>query len=55
MFKSKKMREIVEAHLRQIETLLKHAEEHGLEEAKQNYISQKLALEYVLRDFDQIK
>ena len=55
MFKSKKMREIVEAHLSQFETLLKHAEEYKLEEAKQNYISQKLALEYVLRDFDKIK
>ena len=55
MLKSNKMRGIVEAHLRQVNTLLKHADENDLTEAKQNYISQKLALEYVLREFDKIK
>ena len=54
MFKDKKMRKIVEQHLRQIDTLLAHAKENNLNEAASNYISQKLALEYVLRDFDKL-
>ena len=55
MFKDKKMRKIVEQHLRQIDTLLAHAEEDNLNEAASNYTSQKLALEYVLRDFDKLE
>lgn len=54
MFKEKKMRKIVEAHLELINELLAHAKEHDLKEAVENYTSQKLALEYVLRDFDRI-
>lgn len=55
MFKAKKQREMVEAHLHQINTLLVFAKENNLKEAEQNYISQKIALEYVLRDFDKIE
>ena len=55
MFKDKKMRKIVEQHLRQIDTLLAHAKEDNLNEAASNYASQKLALEYVLRDFDKLE
>ena len=44
MFKAKKMRQIVEAHLRQVNTRLKHAVENNLKKAEQNYISKKLAL-----------
>ena len=54
MFKEKKMREVVEAHLHQVNTLLEHAKKEKLTEAIKNYTSQKLALEYVLRDFDKI-
>ena len=54
MFKDKKMREVVEVHLHQVNTLLEHAKKEKLTEAINNYTSQKLALEYVLRDFDKI-
>lgn len=54
MFKDKKMRKIVEQHLNQINTLLAHAKKNDLNEAVSNYTSQKLALEYVLRDFDKL-
>lgn len=54
MFKEKEMRKIVEAHLHQINTLLDHARIYNCETAVENYTSQKLALEYVLRDFDRI-
>lgn len=54
MTKDKKMRIIVENHLEQINTLLAHAKEHNLTESISNYTSQKIALEYVLRDFDKI-
>ena len=54
MFKEKKMREVVEAHLHRINTLLEHSKKEKLTEAINNYTSQKLALEYVLRDFDKI-
>lgn len=50
--KSKKMRKIVEAHLHQVNTLLEHARKENLTIAIDNYTSQKLALEYVLREFD---
>ena len=49
------MRKIVEQHLRQIDTLLAYAKEDNLNEAESNYASQKLALEYVLRDFDKLE
>ena len=55
MFQAKKQREIVEAHLCQINNLLAHAKENDLKEAEQNYISQKLAIEYILRDFDKVE
>lgn len=55
MFKSKKMRRIVELHLENINVLLAHAKEHNLTEAASNYTSQKLALEYVLREFDALE
>lgn len=59
MFKEKKMRKLVENHLHQVLDLLDHAKKHddGSEVSKEiigNYISQKLALEYVLRDFERI-
>lgn len=54
MFKDKKMRKIVEAHLRQVNTLLNLAKKGNLSDAIANYTSQKIALEYVLRDFDKI-
>ena len=54
MFKDKKMREVVETHLRQVNILLEHAKKEKLTEAINNYTSQKLALEYILRDFDKI-
>lgn len=55
MFKEKQMRKIVEGHLHQINTLLDHSKQYEMgEEIINNYISQKLALEYVLRDFDRI-
>lgn len=54
MLKEKKMRKVVEAHLYQVNTLLEHAKKEKLTEAINNYISQKLALEHVLRDFDKI-
>lgn len=54
MFKDKKMRKVVEWHLRQANILLEHAKKEKLTEAINNYTSQKLALEYVLRDFDKI-
>ena len=54
MFKDKKMREVVETHLHQVNTLLEHAKKEKLTEAINNYTSQKLALEHVLRDFDKI-
>lgn len=54
MFKEKKMRRIVEVHLRQVNILLAHAKKEGLTESISNYTSQKLALEYVLKDFDKI-
>lgn len=54
MFKDKKMREVVEAYLHQVNTLLEHAKKEKLTEAINNYTSQKLALEHVLRDFDKI-
>lgn len=54
MFKDKKMRKIVEAHLHQVNTLLDHSKENDLPIGIANYTSQKLALEYVLRDFDNI-
>ena len=54
MFKDKKMREVVEAHLHQVNALLEHAKKEKLTEAINNYTSQKLALEYILRDFDKI-
>ena len=54
MFKDKKMRKIVEAHLHHINMLLDFANKNNLTEAINNYTSQKLSLEYVLRDFDNI-
>lgn len=51
MFKSKKMRLIVEAHLNQVNDLLKFAKEQDLQVAVDNYTSQKIALEHILRDF----
>ena len=54
MFKEKKMRKIVEAHLHQINDLLAFAKENDCKSAIENYTSQKLALEYVLRDFEKI-
>ena len=54
MFKDKKMRKVVEWHLCQVNILLEHAKKEKLTEAINNYTSQKLALEYVLRDFDKI-
>lgn len=54
MFKDKKMRLIVEQHLKQINILLANAKENNLTESISNYTSQKLALEHVLRDFDKI-
>ena len=54
MFKEKKMREVVESHLREVNILLEHAKKEKLTEAINNYTSQKLALEYILRDFDKI-
>lgn len=55
MFKEKLMRKIVEEHLHQIDTLLEHSKQHKMgDEIINNYISQKLALEYVLRDFNEI-
>lgn len=48
------MREVVETHLHQVNTLLEHAKKEKLIEAINNYTSQKVALEYVLRDFDKI-
>ena len=54
MFKEKKMREVVKAHLRQVNTLLEHAKKEKLTGAINNYTSQKLALECVLLDFDKI-
>ena len=54
MFKDKKMRKVVEWHLLQVNILLEDAKKENLTEAINNYISQKLALEYVLRDFDKI-
>ena len=55
MFKDKKMRKVVEWHLRQVNILLEHAKKEKLTVAINNYTSQKLALEYVLRDFDNLK
>ena len=55
MFKDKKMREVVEYHLRLVNILLEDAKKENLTEAINNYTSQKLALEYVLRDFDNLK
>ena len=54
MFKDKKMREVVETHLHRVNILLEHAKKEKLTGAINNYTSQKLALEYVLRDFDKI-
>lgn len=59
MFKEKKMRKLVEDHLHQVLDLLDHAkkDDDGSEVSKEiigNYISQKLALEYVLRDFERM-
>lgn len=54
MRKSKIMRLIVEEHLNQIDTLLDFAKQEKLSESVSNYTSQKLALEYVLRDFDKM-
>lgn len=59
MIMEKKMRKLVENHLHQVLDLLDHAKKHddGSEVSKEiigNYISQKLALEYVLRDFERI-
>ena len=55
MFKDKKMRKVVEWHLLQVNILLEDAKKENLTEAINNYTSQKLALEYVLRDFDNLK
>ena len=54
MFKDKKMRKVVECHLRQVNILLEHSKKEKLTQAINNYTSQKLALEYILRDFDKI-
>ena len=54
MFKDKKMREVVETRLHQVNTLLEYAKKEKLTEAINNYTSQKLALEHILRDFDKI-
>ena len=54
MFKDKKMRKVVESHLHRVNILLEHAKKEKLTEAINNYTSQKLTLEYVLRDFDKI-
>lgn len=58
--KAKMMREIVEAHLDQVNVLLENILEDTnkseyndtAKEIIRNYKSQKLALEYVLRDFE---
>ena len=55
MFKDKKMRKVVEWHLLQVNILLEDDKKENLTEAINNYTSQKLALEYVLRDFDNLK
>ena len=54
MFKDKKMREVVEYHLRMVNILLEDAKKEKLTEAINNYTSQKIALEEILRDFDKI-
>ena len=51
MRKSKRMRLVVEANLEQVNTLLEFAKENELTNSINNYTSQKLALEKVLRDF----
>ena len=54
MFKDKKMRKVVECHLRMVNILLEDAKKEKLTEAINNYTSQKIALEEILRDFDKI-
>ena len=54
MFKDKKMRKVVESHLREVNILLEHAKKEKLTKAISNYTSQKLAFDYILRDFDKI-
>lgn len=54
MRKAKKQREIVEAHLRSINECLAYAEENDCIEAVKILKSQKLEVEYILRDFDKI-
>ena len=54
IIRDRKAREIVERHLSQVNILLAHAKKENLIESINNYTSQKIALEEVLRDFKKI-
>lgn len=54
MFKEKKMRQIIEQHLRNVDSLLQKAKENNLVYAEIYFASQKVALEYLIRDLDKL-
>lgn len=51
IFKAKRQIKIIEAHIKFLNGLIKHSEDMGCKIAASNYISQKIALEDILRDF----
>lgn len=54
MFKDKKMRKVVEEHLKMTKELLSHAEQNGCVEAVKAHTAQIVTIEHILRDFDQL-
>ena len=54
MSKEKKMRQIIEQHLRNVDSLLQKAKENNLVYAETYFESQKVALEYLIRDLDKL-
>ena len=52
--KTKQMRYIVEKNLEEVNSLLEFSKKENLTESETNYTSQKLALEKILKEFDQL-
>lgn len=52
--KTKQMRDIVERNLEEVNLLLEFSKKENLEESERNYISQQLALEKILNEFDKL-
>lgn len=52
--KTQQMRDIVERNLEEVNLLLEFSKKENLTESETNYTSQKLALEKILKEFDQL-